>query len=97
MKESGRIFAVPTYFFIVIMLVLLGVGAVQGRRPAVCGAHADPAPITRRRRARLRVGVFLVLHTFASGGAAVTGVEAISNGVPAFKPPEWKNARDRRS
>ena len=36
---------------------------------------------------------FLVLHAFASGGAAVTGVEAISNGVPAFQPPEWKNAR----
>ena len=34
-----------------------------------------------------------MLHAFASGGAAVTGVEAISNGVPAFKPPEWKNAR----
>ena len=39
------------------------------------------------------IGVFLVLKAFASGGAAVTGVEAISNGVPAFKPPEWKNAR----
>ena len=36
--------------------------------------------------------VFLLLKAFASGGAAVTGVEAISNGVPAFKPPEWKNA-----
>ena len=39
------------------------------------------------------VGVFLLLHAFASGGAAMTGVEAISNGVPAFKKPEWKNAR----
>ncbi len=39
------------------------------------------------------VSVFLLLHAFASGGAAVTGVEAISNGVPAFKAPEWKNAR----
>src|SRR6202008_4701460 len=39
------------------------------------------------------VSLFLVLHAFASGGAAMTGVEAISNGVPAFKPPEWKNAR----
>ena len=36
----------------------------------------------------------IVLHAFASGGAAVTGVEAISNGVPAFKKPAWKNARD---
>ena len=39
------------------------------------------------------IGLFLILHAFASGGAAVTGVEAISNGVPAFKPPEWLNAR----
>ena len=39
------------------------------------------------------ISIFLILHAFASGGAAVTGVEAISNGVPAFKPPEWKNAR----
>ena len=38
-------------------------------------------------------GIFGVLHAFASGGAAVTGVEAISNGVPAFKEPAWKNAR----
>ena len=38
-------------------------------------------------------GLFVVLRAFASGGAAVTGVEAISNGVPAFKVPEWKNAR----
>ena len=38
-------------------------------------------------------GFFVILHAFASGGAAMTGVEAISNGVPAFKPVEWKNAR----
>ena len=37
--------------------------------------------------------LFVILHAFASGGAAVTGVEAVSNGVPAFKPVEWKNAR----
>ena len=38
-------------------------------------------------------GLYVVLHAFASGGAAVTGVEAISNGVPAFKEPSWRNAR----
>ena len=44
-------------------------------------------------RALEAASIFLVLHAFASGGAAMTGVEAISNGVPAFKKPEWKNAR----
>jgi amino acid transporter len=88
-RESGRMFAIPTYFFIAMMFILLGTGLVRaftgGLEPvaipndAVVGSGA--------------VGLFLVLHAFASGGAAVTGVEAISNGVPAFKPPEWINAR----
>src|SRR4030095_14727001 len=56
------------------------------------GLHPLPIPAD----ASIGTGVvtlFVVLHAFASGGAAVTGVEAISNGVPAFKPPEWRNAR----
>ena len=99
-KESGKIFAVPTYFFIVNMVVLLGVGVVPAgvtgdlppaRRPtAGHGARSAPAGDGLLMGAAL----FVVLHAFASGGAAVTGVEAISNGVPAFQKPEWKNARD---
>ncbi len=88
-RESGRMFAVPTYFFILMMFALLGVGLV---RAFTGGLHAVPAPPD----AAVGTGalsVFLILHAFASGGAAVTGVEAISNGVPAFKPPEWRNAR----
>jgi amino acid transporter len=88
-RESGRMFAIPTYFFILMMFLLLGVGLV---RAFTGGLHPVPAPSD----ADVGVGaisVFLILHAFASGGAAVTGVEAISNGVPAFKPPEWKNAR----
>ena len=82
-------FAVPTYFFIVMMFVLLGVGLV---RVAAGDLHplADPRG---RGETTGAIGLFLVLHAFASGGAAVTGVEAISNGVPAFRPPEWRNAR----
>jgi amino acid transporter len=88
-RESGRMFAVPTYFFIMMMFTVLGLGLF---RFATGTLHpATPPPDFTRTVGS--VSVFLVLHAFASGGAAVTGVEAISNGVPAFKPPEWKNAR----
>ncbi|HEY6678142.1 MAG TPA: APC family permease, partial [Actinomycetota bacterium] len=88
-RESGRMFAVPTYFFILMMFALLGVGLF---RSLTGGLHPLPIPAD----ASIGTGVvtlFVVLHAFASGGAAVTGVEAISNGVPAFRPPEWRNAR----
>lgn len=88
-RESGRMFAVPTYFFIAMMFVLLGSGLVR----AVTGT-LHPLPLSNDVADTTGViGLFLVLHAFASGGAAVTGVEAISNGVPAFRPPEWRNAR----
>ena len=88
-RESGRLFAVPTYFFIVMMFVLLGTGMVR----ALAGdLHPLPIPPDVAETTGA-IGLFLILHAFASGGAAVTGVEAISNGVPAFKPPEWLNAR----
>jgi amino acid transporter len=87
LKEAGRMFALPTYFFITMMGVLFIVGAFRWATGAL---H----PIPTFPHAELNaVGIFVVLHAFSSGGAAVTGVEAISNGVPAFKPPEWKNAR----
>ena len=90
-KESGRIFAVPTYAFLILMFLMIGMGLFRatlgGGLPAVPPADPQALAITGS------AGLFLMLHAFASGGAAVTGVEAISNGVPAFKPPEWKNAR----
>ena len=97
-KESGKVFAVPTYFFIVNMAILLGVGVVKwigGDLHHVAGElqghglHIGSSTDTFLYGA----GIFGVLHAFASGGAAVTGVEAISNGVPAFRAPAWKNAR----
>jgi amino acid transporter len=88
-RESGRMFAVPTYFFIFTMFMLLGTGIY---RVLVGGLGPLPVP-AETASATGAVGLFLVLHAFASGGAAVTGVEAISNGVPAFKPPSWRNAR----
>src|SRR3954465_14458018 len=89
-KESGRIFAAPTYCFIVSMLALIVIGIVRQAT-----GHLDPVPPSDPALLvqTSSVGLFLILHAFASGGAAMTGVEAISNGVPAFKPPEWKNAR----
>jgi amino acid transporter len=87
-RESGRIFAVPTYFFLGAMLMLLVVGALRtvtgGIAPA---AAAEPASAVAG-----PLGLFLILRAFSNGCTAMTGVEAISNGVPAFKPPEERNA-----
>ena len=85
-RESGRIFAVPTYFFIVSFGVMIAVGAfrlVTGTLPA--GAPPPVPPIEP-------LTWFLVLRAFASGCTAMTGIEAISNGIPAFRPPESRNA-----
>ena len=96
-RESGRLFSVPTYFFILNMVVLLGIGfwkLTNGTLPVESIHHAGAVPA-----GSVGAGIFMgatlyvVLHAFASGGAAVTGVEAISNGVPAFREPSWKNAR----
>jgi amino acid transporter len=88
-RESGRVFAVPTYFFIAMMFVLLGIGILRSFL-----GDLQPLPISDDvAETGGAISLFLVLHAFASGGAAVTGVEAISNGVPAFRTPEWRNAR----
>lgn len=99
-KESGKIFAVPTYFFVSIMLVLLGVGAWKAAngqlvQRSIEGVKGSIAIGTGGATGAVLygAGIYVVLHAFASGGAAVTGVEAISNGVTAFKKPEWRNAR----
>jgi amino acid transporter len=96
-RESGRIFAVPTYFFIVNMLLLLGLGLgrmLWGDLPVARHSAEGLLPFgTAGGGVLLGASLFGVLHAFASGGAAVTGVEAISNGVTAFRKPEWKNAR----
>jgi amino acid transporter len=90
-KESGRIFALPTYGFLVSIFALILVGAVRATIGG--GLHHVPVEDPRVLHASGAAGIFLLLHAFASGGAAMTGVEAISNGVPAFRPPEWKHAR----
>jgi len=99
-RESGKLFATPTYFFILMMGGLIVMGIVKW----VAGS-LHPQDISHlhgtvtlgkhgvENAMLYGAGIFLVLKAFASGGAAVTGVEAISNGVTAFKKPEWLNAR----
>jgi amino acid transporter len=96
-RESGRLFAAPTYFFMINMAVLLGLGFwhfLFGDLPEL-GTHQEGMVPFGDEGAGLLLGAsaFVVMKAFASGGAAVTGVEAISNGVPAFRKPEWRNAR----
>jgi amino acid transporter len=90
-REAGRIFAVPTYLFVGAGALLLLVGLAR-----LATGHLDPVPAGRTAPlppATASLGVLLVLHAFAAGCTALTGVEAISNGVPAFRPPEARNAR----
>ena len=88
-RESGLIFAAPTYFFIVTVLVLIGVGAFRFFTGGVAPLPAEAAPVAGGTGL---LGGFLILRAFANGCTAMTGVEAVSNGVPAFKPPEARNA-----
>jgi amino acid transporter len=88
-RESGRIFAAPTYFFLASMFALLALGAVRVLTGTAAAATVEHASLPQTTGA---LTVFLVLRAFANGCTAMTGVEAISNGVPAFKPPEEKNA-----
>jgi amino acid transporter len=90
-KESGRMFAVPTYAFIVSMFAMIAVGIARG---VMHGFEHVPLPAEHVGIGAGSVGIILILKGFASGGAAMTGVEAISNGVPAFKRPEAKHARE---
>lgn len=94
-RESGTIFAIPTYLFVVgvLLTVLLGIIRITG----FFGA-SHPVPITMHevaengRTITTFLFIWLLLRAFAAGTTALTGIEAISNGVQAFKPPESKNA-----
>jgi len=87
-RESGRIFALPTYFFVAGLFTLIAAGVwreLSGTiAPVTTAAPIDPTgtPLT----------LFLLLTAFSNGCTAMTGVEAVSNGVPAFRPPEARNA-----
>lgn len=91
-RESGTIFMVPTYAYIVIMLGIIAYGVVQVATGSV-GTFVAPPSWEAVQEGSQALGLLLILRAFSQGAVALTGVEAISDGVPAFKPPEWKNAR----
>jgi amino acid transporter len=88
LRESGNIFAIPTYSFVFLALLMIGLGLVSivtGSAQPISTPNAEPL-------GSAELTIFLLLKAFAGGSVALTGVEAIANGVPAFKPPESKNA-----
>ena len=92
-KESGRIFAAPTYIYIVSLTALVVVGLLR-----TFFGHVDQVPFDAHAAEEVNrlvggdISLFLVLRGFSSGAVALSGVEAISNGIPAFRRPESKNA-----
>jgi amino acid transporter len=88
-KESGAAFSIPTYFFLVVTMITIGTGFVRY-------LGGDLLPVTGVTPAIMEatkgLGLFLILRAFSSGCTALTGVEAISNGITAFKEPRSKNA-----
>jgi amino acid transporter len=90
-RETGGIFLIPTYLFIVCMLGMIAVGVIKA-----IAANGHPVPVVaspKLMQATAGVGIWLLLRAFASGCTAMTGVEAVSNGVMAFKEPTYKYAR----
>lgn len=91
-REAGNIFAVPTYLFLFSALLMIALGAY---RIIVLGEGGQPPPpeiVESTTVTAQAVGVVLLLRAFAAGAVALTGTEAIATGVPAFEPPEAKNA-----
>jgi amino acid transporter len=90
-RESGRIFAVPTYVYIACLGLVVLIGLFRhltGHLPPIATGQTGPLPPQTA-----TIGLLLLMHAYASGCTALTGVEAISNGVPAFRRPEAVNAR----
>ena len=89
-KESGTTFAIPTYFFVLMMTVTVGFGIIRYFTGSL-GMVVDP-PHFEVQHVISVITPFILLHAFANGTTALTGVEAISNGITAFKEPRSKNA-----
>jgi amino acid transporter len=90
LRESGTIFASPTYIFLGTMLLMIGLGLVKVIFGTL-GHVTNVSPATGIEPQS--IGIFLLARAFADGCSAMTGTEAVANGVPAFKPVEWKNAQ----
>lgn len=90
-QESGNIFAAPTYLYVIAIIGLLGIGFYR----MATGTMPDyvPPPVWLSQEGTQPLTVLLILRAFASGSVALSGTEAVSNGVPAFRPPEVKNSQ----
>ena len=88
LKESGQIFAIPTYFFVVCIFTLIAAGLYRYFTGSLVPVEHHAAALGEAKP----LTTFLLLTAFANGCTAMTGVEAVSDGVPAFRPPEAKNA-----
>lgn len=91
-KESGQIFAIPTYAYVVMLAALIGYGMFRSLTSDIGEIPYDQAITEAEREEGGSLGIFLLLKGFSSGAVALTGVEAISNGVPSFRRPSAKNA-----
>ena len=90
-RESATLFSIPTYVYLFAIYGMLGVGiyrAITGDLPTY-----QAPPEWQPQQGAEALGLLLILRAFASGSVALTGTEAVSNGVPAFQPPEWKHAQ----
>jgi amino acid transporter len=97
LREAGRTFAVPTYWFVGMLTLMIVVGIVRevfGHLPVYDPQHIDGAvPIHQGNGLVMGATILVVLRAFANGGSSLTGVEAISNTVNLFRKPEGLNAR----
>ena len=91
-KESGRIFAIPTYVYVLALAALVVYGLYESFAGEIGRVPFDEEAYEGARETGGTLGLFLILKGFSSGAVALTGVEAISNGVPMFKRPESRNA-----
>ncbi len=91
-RESGRAFAVPTYAFVVLTFVMFAIAGAQAGAGHLASASTADQSVTQATRTGGLFTFFLLARAFASGCTALTGVEAISNGVPAFRAPKARNA-----
>lgn len=89
LRESGSLFALPTYIFLVSMLLMIGLGVAR----TLLGDHLAAPPTVPFQPTLQGLSLLVLMRAFADGCSAMTGTEAVANGVPAFKPPEWKNAQ----
>ena len=95
-REAGRTFALPTYFFVAMvgLVIVIGIGREMfGDLPHYPIGGPGTVAVGQGQSMLAFMGIFLLLQAFANGGSSLTGLEAISNGVSVFRPPEGRNAR----